>query len=74
IFYSRPMLAKCLQAREMAYCSYSGFPVGAAVLTTGGQHDSTAFYLPYMLKNPFISPTVISKIVLWDPAVLVDRY
>uniref|UniRef100_A0A673M2Z8 Zgc:103586 n=2 Tax=Sinocyclocheilus rhinocerous TaxID=307959 RepID=A0A673M2Z8_9TELE len=29
----------------MAYCSYSGFPVGAAVLTTGGQHDSTAFYL-----------------------------
>uniref|UniRef100_A0A673J7J8 Zgc:103586 n=1 Tax=Sinocyclocheilus rhinocerous TaxID=307959 RepID=A0A673J7J8_9TELE len=36
IFYSRPMLAKCLQAREMAYCSYSGFPVGAAVLTTGG--------------------------------------
>uniref|UniRef100_A0A673MDT7 Zgc:103586 n=1 Tax=Sinocyclocheilus rhinocerous TaxID=307959 RepID=A0A673MDT7_9TELE len=30
------LVAKCLQAREMAYCSYSGFPVGAAVLTTGG--------------------------------------
>jgi len=29
-------VAKCLQAREMAYCPYSGFPVGAAILTTGG--------------------------------------
>ncbi|TRY94227.1 hypothetical protein DNTS_028572 [Danionella cerebrum] len=30
------LVAKCLQAREMAYCPYSGFPVGAAILTTGG--------------------------------------
>ncbi|KTG46670.1 hypothetical protein cypCar_00005448 [Cyprinus carpio] len=30
------LVAKCLQAQEMAYCPYSGFPVGAAVLTTGG--------------------------------------
>lgn len=29
-------MAKCLQAREMAYCPYSKFPVGAAILTTGG--------------------------------------
>ncbi|CAM4515607.1 unnamed protein product [Leuciscus chuanchicus] len=30
------LVAKCLQAQEMAYCPYSGFPVGAAILTTGG--------------------------------------
>ncbi|ROL45585.1 Cytidine deaminase [Anabarilius grahami] len=30
------LVAKCLQAREMAYCPYSEFPVGAAILTTGG--------------------------------------
>ncbi|XP_042582967.1 cytidine deaminase-like [Cyprinus carpio] len=30
------LVAKCLQAREMAYCPYSGFPVGAAILKTGG--------------------------------------
>ncbi|XP_073668189.1 active breakpoint cluster region-related protein isoform X2 [Paramisgurnus dabryanus] len=30
------LVAKCLQAREMAYCPYSNFPVGAAILTTGG--------------------------------------
>lgn len=57
-------MAKCLQAQEMAYCPYSGFAVGAAILTTGGaiitgkqmhlfvfalkQHDSTTFYLAYI--------------------------
>ncbi|XP_057183198.1 zgc:103586 [Triplophysa rosa] len=30
------LVAKCLQAREMVYCPYSKFPVGAAILTTGG--------------------------------------
>ncbi|KAG9274313.1 hypothetical protein AMEX_G11222 [Astyanax mexicanus] len=30
------LVAKCLQAREMAYCPYSRFPVGAAILTSGG--------------------------------------
>ncbi|MCJ8731532.1 hypothetical protein PDJAM_G00200610 [Pangasius djambal] len=30
------LVAKCLQARDMAYCPYSQFPVGAAILTSGG--------------------------------------
>ncbi|KAK3568057.1 hypothetical protein QTP86_029258 [Hemibagrus guttatus] len=30
------LVAKCLQARGMAYCPYSQFPVGAAILTSGG--------------------------------------
>ncbi|XP_026869816.1 zgc:103586 [Electrophorus electricus] len=30
------LVAKCLQARNMAYCPYSRFPVGAAILTSGG--------------------------------------
>lgn len=30
------LVSKCLQARDMAYCPYSRFPVGAAILTSGG--------------------------------------
>ncbi|XP_060730550.1 zgc:103586 isoform X1 [Tachysurus vachellii] len=30
------LVAKCLEARDMAYCPYSKFPVGAAILTSGG--------------------------------------
>jgi len=30
------LVAKCLEARSMAYCPYSKFPVGAAILTEGG--------------------------------------
>lgn len=32
----KELVSKCLQARDMAYCPYSQFPVGAAVLTAGG--------------------------------------
>ncbi|KAJ3585506.1 hypothetical protein NHX12_014225 [Muraenolepis orangiensis] len=32
----RELVARCLEARGMAYCPYSHFPVGAAVLTAGG--------------------------------------
>ncbi|KAJ8008328.1 hypothetical protein DPEC_G00103690 [Dallia pectoralis] len=32
----KKLVSKCLQARDMAYCPYSRFPVGAAVLTADG--------------------------------------
>ncbi|XP_054608874.1 zgc:103586 isoform X3 [Dunckerocampus dactyliophorus] len=32
----KELISKCLQARDMAYCPYSSFPVGAALLTTDG--------------------------------------
>ncbi|XP_061814970.1 cytidine deaminase isoform X1 [Nerophis lumbriciformis] len=30
------LISKCLEAKDMAYCPYSNFPVGAALLTTDG--------------------------------------
>ncbi|XP_012723153.1 zgc:103586 [Fundulus heteroclitus] len=30
------LISKCMQARDMAYCPYSHFPVGAAILTADG--------------------------------------
>lgn len=30
------LVAECLRARDRAYCPYSRFPVGAAVLSTDG--------------------------------------
>ncbi|KAJ8254787.1 hypothetical protein GJAV_G00197350 [Gymnothorax javanicus] len=30
------LVSKCLQARDRAYCPYSQFPVGAAILTSTG--------------------------------------
>uniref|UniRef100_A0A3Q3WW29 Cytidine deaminase n=1 Tax=Mola mola TaxID=94237 RepID=A0A3Q3WW29_MOLML len=30
------LVSRCLRARDMAYCPYSRFPVGAAVLTADG--------------------------------------
>lgn len=30
------LVSKCLQARDRAYCPYSRFPVGAAVLSADG--------------------------------------
>ncbi|XP_061565946.1 zgc:103586 [Cololabis saira] len=32
----KELVSKCLQARDMAYCPYSAFPVGAAILTADG--------------------------------------
>lgn len=32
----KELVSKCLQARDEAYCPYSHFPVGAALLTAGG--------------------------------------
>ncbi|XP_029381663.1 cytidine deaminase [Echeneis naucrates] len=32
----KELLSACLQARDLAYCPYSHFPVGAAVLTKNG--------------------------------------
>eukprot|EP00066_Takifugu_rubripes_P015757 XP_011605023.1 PREDICTED: cytidine deaminase-like [Takifugu rubripes] len=32
----KELVSKCLQARNAAYCPYSRFPVGAAVLTPDG--------------------------------------
>lgn len=32
----KELVSKCLQAREKAYCPYSRFPVGAAILTADG--------------------------------------
>lgn len=32
----KELVSKCLQARDAAYCPYSQFPVGAAVLTADG--------------------------------------
>ena len=32
----KELVAKCLEARKMAYCPYSQFPVGAAILTADG--------------------------------------
>ncbi|KAJ8281961.1 hypothetical protein COCON_G00044800 [Conger conger] len=32
----KELVWKCLQARDLAYCPYSHFPVGAAILTTTG--------------------------------------
>ncbi|XP_063320360.1 zgc:103586 isoform X1 [Pelmatolapia mariae] len=32
----KELVSKCLQARDKAYCPYSRFPVGAAVLTADG--------------------------------------
>nr|XP_006627552.1 PREDICTED: cytidine deaminase-like [Lepisosteus oculatus] len=32
----KELVSKCLAARGFAYCPYSHFPVGAALLTTGG--------------------------------------
>ncbi|CAJ1086131.1 zgc:103586 [Xyrichtys novacula] len=32
----KELVSKCLKARDMAYCPYSGFPVGAAILTAEG--------------------------------------
>lgn len=32
----KELLSKCLQAKDMAHCPYSQFPVGAAILTEDG--------------------------------------
>lgn len=32
----KELVSKCLQARDRAYCPYSRFPVGAAILTADG--------------------------------------
>lgn len=32
----KELVLKCLQARDLAYCPYSRFPVGAAILTADG--------------------------------------
>ncbi|KAJ4948102.1 hypothetical protein JOQ06_019642 [Pogonophryne albipinna] len=32
----KELISKCLQARDMAYCPYSRFPVAAAILTADG--------------------------------------
>ncbi|CDQ62250.1 unnamed protein product [Oncorhynchus mykiss] len=32
----KELVLKCMHAREMAYCPYSRFPVGAAILTADG--------------------------------------
>uniref|UniRef100_A0A3B4WSQ3 CMP/dCMP-type deaminase domain-containing protein n=1 Tax=Seriola lalandi dorsalis TaxID=1841481 RepID=A0A3B4WSQ3_SERLL len=32
----KELVSSCLQARDMAYCPYSQFPVGAAILTADG--------------------------------------
>ncbi|XP_071765229.1 cytidine deaminase [Centroberyx gerrardi] len=32
----KELVSKCLQARDLAYCPYSRFPVGAAILTVDG--------------------------------------
>ncbi|XP_034020165.1 zgc:103586, partial [Thalassophryne amazonica] len=32
----KELVSKCLEARDLAYCPYSRFPVGAAVLTADG--------------------------------------
>ena len=32
----KELVAKSLEARKMAYCPYSQFPVGAAILTADG--------------------------------------
>lgn len=47
----KELVSKCLQARDMAYCPYSRFPVGAAILTTDGaiitgNNPADDFWLP----------------------------
>ncbi|XP_068612193.1 zgc:103586 [Brachionichthys hirsutus] len=32
----KELISECLRARDMAYCPYSRFPVGAAILTADG--------------------------------------
>uniref|UniRef100_A0A673J3G0 Zgc:103586 n=1 Tax=Sinocyclocheilus rhinocerous TaxID=307959 RepID=A0A673J3G0_9TELE len=67
------LVAKCLQAREMAYCSYSGFPVGAA------QHDSTncdteseSFHLTNSdIKDSFVGPCGACRQVLMEVWLLI---
>uniref|UniRef100_A0A673M2Z4 Zgc:103586 n=1 Tax=Sinocyclocheilus rhinocerous TaxID=307959 RepID=A0A673M2Z4_9TELE len=69
------LVAKCLQAREMAYCSYSGFPVGAA------QHDSTncdtekSFHLTNSdIKDSFVGPCGACRQVLMEFGTEWDIY
>ncbi|KAF3837130.1 hypothetical protein F7725_004594 [Dissostichus mawsoni] len=42
----KELISKCLQARDMAYCPYSRFPVGAAILTTDGAIITDRFVGP----------------------------
>ncbi|XP_058251680.1 zgc:103586 isoform X5 [Hemibagrus wyckioides] len=76
------LVAKCLQARDMAYCPYSQFPVGAAILTSGGAiitertaiqravaegHRSfTAIAVTCDIKDSFVGPCGACRQVLME--------
>ena len=66
----KELVSKCLQARDMAYCPYSRFPVGAAILTADGaiitgnnQQVSTplnSWWYTYTFSGTFILHSISS--------------
>uniref|UniRef100_A0A8C9FTD8 CMP/dCMP-type deaminase domain-containing protein n=1 Tax=Pavo cristatus TaxID=9049 RepID=A0A8C9FTD8_PAVCR len=48
------LLRRCREAKDCAYCPYSRFPVGAALLTAGGEIFS-GWHLLRVFGNLFVS-------------------
>ncbi len=60
----RELLKFALDARESAYCKYSGVAVGAALLA-----DSGKIYLGANIENASFSPTVCAERVAFFEAI-----
>ncbi|XP_027893951.1 cytidine deaminase isoform X2 [Xiphophorus couchianus] len=76
------LVSKCLQARDLAYCPYSRFPVGAALLTADGaivtertaiqravaegHRQFTAIAVTCDIKDRFVGPCGACRQVLME--------
>jgi cytidine deaminase len=61
---NRELIKKAQEAREMSYCPYSHFAVGAALLTKSGK-----LYLGANIENASFTPTVCAERVAFERAV-----
>ncbi len=64
LFDRRALLAAAKDAKERAYCKYSGFSVGAAVLCENGK-----VYCGFNVENSGYSPTICAERVAFCRAL-----
>jgi cytidine deaminase len=65
----RELCTLALKARESAYCPYSGFAVGAALLTNSGK-----VYTGVNIENAAFTPTVCAERVAFFRAIADGEY